>query len=49
MRRSDVIFYGPGGDRQVTLDIGDGQMLEAVYTGSHVKITPLIYLVVHPT
>lgn len=40
MRRGDVIFYGPGGSQHVTLYLGNGQMLEAPYTGSHVKISP---------
>jgi len=41
MRRGDVIFYGPGGSQHVTLYLGQGQMLEAPYTGSHVKISPV--------
>jgi cell wall-associated NlpC family hydrolase len=41
MRRGDVIFYGPGGAQHVTLYLGNGQMLEAPYTGSHVKISPV--------
>ncbi|AIY46544.1 NlpC/P60 family peptidoglycan endopeptidase RipA [Mycolicibacterium fortuitum] len=41
MRRGDVIFYGPGGSQHVTLYLGNGQMLEAPYTGSHVKISPV--------
>lgn len=41
MRRGDVIFYGPGGSQHVTLYLGDGQMLEAPYTGSNVKISPV--------
>jgi cell wall-associated NlpC family hydrolase len=41
MRRGDVIFYGPGGSQHVTLYLGDGQMLEAPYTGSQVKISPV--------
>ena len=40
MRRGDVIFYGPGGSQHVTLYLGNGQMLEAPYTGSTVKISP---------
>ena len=40
MRRGDVIFYGPGGSQHVTLYLGNGQMLEAPYTGSNVKISP---------
>jgi cell wall-associated NlpC family hydrolase len=41
MRRGDVIFYGPGGSQHVTLYLGNGQMLEAPYTGSTVKISPV--------
>ncbi|WP_199253332.1 NlpC/P60 family peptidoglycan endopeptidase RipA [Mycolicibacterium mengxianglii] len=41
MRRGDVIFYGPGGSQHVTIYLGDGQMLEAPYTGSQVKISPV--------
>ena len=41
MRRGDVIFYGPGGSQHVTIYLGNGQMLEAPYTGSHVKISPV--------
>ena len=41
MRRGDVIFYGPGGSQHVTLYLGNGQMLEAPYTGSNVKISPV--------
>ncbi|WP_167102426.1 NlpC/P60 family peptidoglycan endopeptidase RipA [Mycobacterium sp. DL592] len=41
MQRGDVIFYGPGGSQHVTLYLGNGQMLEAPYTGSTVKISPV--------
>lgn len=41
MRRGDVIFYGPGGSQHVTIYLGDGQMIEAPYTGSHVKVSPV--------
>jgi cell wall-associated NlpC family hydrolase len=41
MRRGDVIFYGPGGAQHVTLYLGNGQMLEAPYTGSNVHISPV--------
>jgi cell wall-associated NlpC family hydrolase len=41
MRRGDVIFYGPGGSQHVTLFLGNGQMIEAPYTGSTVKIAPV--------
>lgn len=40
-RRGDVIFYGPGGSQHVTLYLGNGQMLEAPYTGSTVKVSPV--------
>ncbi|OBF11651.1 NlpC/P60 family peptidoglycan endopeptidase RipA [Mycobacterium sp. ACS4331] len=41
MRRGDVIFYGPGGSQHVTIYLGNNQMIEAPYTGSHVKISPV--------
>jgi peptidoglycan DL-endopeptidase RipA len=41
MRRGDVIFYGPGGSQHVALFLGGGQMLEAPYTGSTVKVSPV--------
>ena len=41
MRRGDVIFYGPGGSQHVALYLGNGQMLEAPYTGSNVKVSPV--------
>jgi cell wall-associated NlpC family hydrolase len=41
MRRGDIIFYGPGGSQHVALYLGNGQMLEAPYTGSNVKVSPV--------
>jgi len=41
MRRGDVIFWGPGGSQHVALFLGNGQMIEAPYTGSFVKISPV--------
>lgn len=41
MRRGDMIFYGPNASQHVAMYLGDGQMLEAPYTGSHVKISPV--------
>lgn len=41
MRRGDMIFYGPNASQHVALYLGDGQMLEAPYTGSQVKISPV--------
>jgi cell wall-associated NlpC family hydrolase len=41
MRRGDMIFYGPGGSQHVTMYLGNNQMLEAPFTGSHVKVSPV--------
>ena len=41
MRRGDVIFYGPGGSQHVALYLGNGQMIEAPYTGATVRIAPV--------
>jgi hypothetical protein len=41
MRRGDVIFYGPNGSQHVSIFLGNGQMIEAPYTGSFVKIAPV--------
>lgn len=41
MRRGDMIFYGPGGSQHVAMYLGNNQMLEAPYTGSVVKISPV--------
>ncbi len=41
MRRGDAIFYGPGGSQHVALYLGNGQMLEAPYTGSDVHVSPV--------
>lgn len=41
MRRGDVIFWGPGGSQHVAIFLGNGQMIEAPYTGSFVKISPV--------
>jgi peptidoglycan DL-endopeptidase RipA len=41
MRRGDMLFYGPNASQHVALYLGDGQMLEAPYTGSVVKISPV--------
>lgn len=40
-RRGDVLFYGPGGSQHVALYLGNGQMLEAPFTGSQVKVSPV--------
>ena len=41
MRRGDLIFYGPNASQHEALYLGNGQMLEAPYTGSHVKVSPV--------
>lgn len=41
MRRGDMIFYGPNASQHVAMYLGQGQMLEAPYTGSTVKISPV--------
>ncbi len=41
MRRGDMIFYGPNGSQHVAMYLGNDQMLEAPYTGSVVKISPV--------
>jgi len=41
MRRGDMLFWGPNGSQHVALYLGDNQMIEAPYTGSVVKISPV--------
>lgn len=41
MRRGDAIFYGPNASQHVAIYLGNGQMLEAPYTGSVVKVSPV--------
>ncbi len=41
MRRGDMIFYGPNASQHVAMYLGNGQMLEAPYTGSVVKVSPV--------
>src|ERR1700754_3147019 len=41
MRRGDMIFYGPNASQHVAMYLGNGQMLEAPYTGSTVKVSPV--------
>ena len=40
-RRGDMLFWGPNASQHVALYLGDGQMIEAPYTGSVVKISPV--------
>jgi cell wall-associated NlpC family hydrolase len=41
MRRGDLIFYGPNASQHEAMYLGNGMMLEAPYTGSQVKISPV--------
>lgn len=41
MRRGDLIFYGPNASQHEAMYLGDGMMLEAPYTGSTVKVSPV--------
>jgi cell wall-associated NlpC family hydrolase len=41
MRRGDLIFYGPNASQHEAMYLGNGQMLEAPYTGSVVKVSPV--------
>jgi peptidoglycan DL-endopeptidase RipA len=40
-RRGDMLFWGPNASQHVALYLGEGQMLEAPYTGSVVKVSPV--------
>ncbi|MEX7470348.1 MULTISPECIES: NlpC/P60 family protein [Mycobacteriaceae] len=41
MRRGDLLFWGAGGSQHVALYLGQGQMLEAPFTGSQVRVAPV--------
>ena len=41
MRRGDALFWGPNGSQHVAIYLGNNQMIEAPYTGSFVKISPV--------
>lgn len=41
MRRGDLIFYGPNASQHEAMYLGEGMMLEAPYTGSQVKVSPV--------
>uniref|UniRef100_A0A5Q5CLC6 NLP/P60 protein n=1 Tax=Mycobacterium sp. (strain JLS) TaxID=164757 RepID=A0A5Q5CLC6_MYCSJ len=41
MRRGDLIFYGPNASQHEAMYLGNGQMIEAPYTGSQVRIAPV--------
>lgn len=41
MQRGDLIFYGSNASQHEAMYLGDGMMIEAPYTGSVVKISPV--------
>lgn len=41
MRRGDLIFYGPNASQHEAMYLGEGQMLEAPFTGSQVRVAPV--------
>jgi peptidoglycan DL-endopeptidase RipA len=41
MRRGDLIFYGPNASQHEAMYLGNGMMLEAPYSGSQVKVSPV--------
>ncbi|TLW94953.1 hydrolase [Saccharomonospora piscinae] len=48
MRRGDMLFWGPGRIHHVALYLGDGQMVEAPYSGGHVRVAPVRYSGIMP-
>nr|WP_253668862.1 NlpC/P60 family protein [Streptoalloteichus tenebrarius] len=47
-RRGDMLFWGPGGGQHVALYLGDGTMVEAPYSGSSVRVSPVRYNGIQP-
>ncbi|PWV77258.1 Cell wall-associated hydrolase, NlpC family [Prauserella marina] len=43
MQRGDMLFWGPGGIHHVALYLGNGQMIEAPYSGGVVRVAPVRY------
>ncbi|WP_367138619.1 NlpC/P60 family protein [Saccharothrix sp. HUAS TT1] len=42
-QRGDMLFWGPGGGTHVALYLGGGLMVEAPYSGSNVRVSPVRY------
>ncbi|MFD0201153.1 MULTISPECIES: NlpC/P60 family protein [Saccharothrix] len=47
-RRGDMLFWGPGGGTHVALYLGGGMMVEAPFSGSHVRVAPVRYSGIMP-
>nr|WP_308316516.1 C40 family peptidase [Tomitella gaofuii] len=47
-RRGDMLFWGPGGSQHVALYLGDGQMLEAPFSGGVVRVAPVRWSGIQP-
>lgn len=47
-QRGDMLFWGPGGGTHVALYLGDGMMIEAPYSGGHVRIAPVRHSGIQP-
>lgn len=42
-KRGDMLFWGQGGIHHVALYLGNGQMIEAPYSGANVRVAPVRY------
>ncbi len=47
-QRGDMLFWGPGGGTHVALYLGNGMMVEAPYSGSSVRVSPVRYSGIMP-
>lgn len=47
-KRGDMLFWGPGGSQHVALYLGDGQMLEAPFSGGVVRVAPVRWSGIQP-
>lgn len=41
LQPGDLLFYGPGGSQHVAMYVGGGEMIEAPFTGTVVRIDPI--------
>ncbi|AZA13601.1 NlpC/P60 family protein [Corynebacterium choanae] len=48
IQRGDLLFWGPNAEYHVAIYLGDGKMIEAPQSGSHVKISPVRYAGMSP-